>query len=418
MIADESLRIGVYVCHCGSNIAGTVDVEELTEFAKGLPGVVVSRHYKYMCSDPGQELVKRDIAEHRLTRVVVAACSPNLHEPTFRRAAEAAGLNRFLVQMCNIREQVAWVTEDKADALDKSKAHLAAAIRRVAFHEPLQRQFVRIVPRAMVIGGGIAGIQAALTLADAGKEVVLVEREPSIGGHMAMFDKTFPTLDCAACILTPKMTSVKLHPKIKMLTYSTVESVEGSVGNYHVKIRRKPRYIDEDLCVGCMQCIDSCIFTKAKFPNAFDQGLGLRKPVYLPFPQAVPPVPVVDPEACLQITRGKCKQTCVEACGERNAFRFDDAGADRRVRRGRDHRGHGLQGVRSLGHRVLRLRQVPQRLHQPGGRAALECGRADLAASSCSATARRPSAWASSIASAAATPTTIPIARGSAACTP
>ncbi len=324
MIADESLRIGVYVCHCGSNIAGTVDVEALTQFAKGLPDVVISRHYKYMCSDPGQELVKRDIAEYNLNRIVVAACSPNLHEPTFRRAAENAGLNRFLVQMANIREQVAWVTEDKSDALDKAKAHLAAAVRRVAGHEPLQRQFVRIVPRAMVVGGGIAGIQAALTLADAGKEVILVEREPSIGGHMAMFDKTFPTLDCAACILTPKMTSVKLHPKIKMLTYSTVESVEGSVGNYKVKIRRKPRYIDESLCVGCMQCIDSCVFTKAKFPNAFDQGLGLRKPVYLPFPQAVPPVPVVDPEACLQITRGKCKQTCVEACGERNAFRFDD----------------------------------------------------------------------------------------------
>ncbi len=324
MIADESLRIGVYVCHCGSNIAGTVDVEELTEFAKGLPGVALARHYKYMCSDPGQELVKRDIFEHKLNRIVVAACSPNLHEPTFRRAAEAAGLNRFLVQMCNIREQVAWVTEDKSDALNKSKAHLAAAIRRVARHEPLQRQFVRIVPRAMVIGGGIAGIQAALTLAEAGKEVVLVEREASIGGHMAMFDKTFPTLDCAACILTPKMTSVKLHPKIKMLTYATVDSVEGSVGSYHVKVRRKPRYIDEELCVGCMQCIDSCTFTKARFPNAFDQGLGLRKPVYLPFPQAVPPVPVVDPETCLQITRGKCKQTCIEACGERNAFRFDD----------------------------------------------------------------------------------------------
>ncbi|MCC6126183.1 MAG: CoB--CoM heterodisulfide reductase iron-sulfur subunit A family protein [Pirellulales bacterium] len=323
MIDHESLRIGVYVCHCGSNIAGALDVEELTRFAEGLPGVALSRHYKYMCSDPGQELVKRDIVEHRLNRIVVAACSPNLHEPTFRRAAEDAGLNRFLVQMCNIREQVAWVTEDKADALTKAEAHLAGAVRRVAGHEPLQRQFVRIVPRALVVGGGIAGIQAALTLADAGHKVVLVEREPSIGGHMAMFDKTFPTLDCAACILTPKMTSVKLHPNIKLLTYSTVESVEGSVGNYRVKIRRKPRYIDEDLCVGCMQCIDGCVFTQAKFSNAFDQGLGLRKPVYLPFPQAVPPVPVVDPEVCLQIARGKCKQSCVEACGERNAFKFD-----------------------------------------------------------------------------------------------
>jgi heterodisulfide reductase subunit A len=323
MISDETLRIGVYVCHCGSNIAGTVDVEKLAAFAQGLPHVAISRHYKYMCSDPGQELVKKDIAEHNLNRIVVAACSPNLHEPTFRRAAESAGLNRFLVQMANIREQVSWVTEDKDEALEKAEAHLAAAIRRVAGHEPLQREFVRILPRAMVIGGGIAGIQAALTLADAGKEVILVEREPSIGGHMAMFDKTFPTLDCAACILTPKMTAVKLHPNIKMLTYSSVESVEGSVGNYKVKVRRRPRYIDESMCVGCMQCLDACVFPKPKFPNPFDQGLGLRKPVWIPFPQAVPPVPVVDREVCLQLSRGKCKQTCVEACGERNAFRFD-----------------------------------------------------------------------------------------------
>mgnify|MGYP000518931315 CR=1 FL=1 len=324
MIArDETLRIGVYVCHCGSNIASVIDVETLAKFAEGLPGVALSRHYKYMCSDPGQELVKRDIREFNLNRIVVAACSPNLHEATFRRAAEDAGLNRFLVQMANIREQVSWVTEDREDALRKAKAHLAAAIRRVAHHESLQRQFVRIQPRALVVGGGIAGIEAALTLADAGRQVILVEREPSIGGHMAMFDKTFPTLDCAACILTPKMTAVKLHPNIQLLTYSSVESVEGSVGNYRVKIRRKPRYIDESMCVGCMLCIDGCVFTKAKFPNPFDQGLGTRKPVWVPFPQAVPPVPVVDPEVCLQITRGKCKQGCVEACGERNAFRFD-----------------------------------------------------------------------------------------------
>ena len=176
---DETLRIGVYVCHCGTNIAGTIDVDALAKFAEGLPGVALARHYKYMCSDPGQELVKRDIRELGLNRIVVAACSPNLHEPTFRRAAEDAGLNRFLVQMANIREQVAWVTDDKAAALVKAKAHLAGAIRRVAGHEPLQRQFVRITPRAMVVGGGIAGIEAALTLADAGKEVILVEREPS-----------------------------------------------------------------------------------------------------------------------------------------------------------------------------------------------------------------------------------------------
>ena len=319
---DETLRIGVYVCHCGTNIAGVIDVDALVKFAEGLPGVALARHYKYMCSDPGQEMVKRDIRELGLNRIVVAACSPNLHEPTFRRAAEDAGLNRFLVQMANIREQVSWVTTDKAAALIKAEAHLAGAIRRVAGHEALQRQFVEITPRAMVVGGGIAGIEAALTLADAGKEVILVEREPSIGGHMAMFDKTFPTLDCAACILTPKMTAVKLHPNIKLLTYSDVVGVEGSVGRYRVKVRRRPRYIDESLCVGCMMCIDGCVFTKAKFPNPFDQGLGMRKPVWVPFPQAVPPIPVVDPEVCLQLTRGKCKQTCVEACGERQAFDF------------------------------------------------------------------------------------------------
>ncbi len=324
MIArDESLRIGVYICHCGSNIASVVDVEDLAKFAESLPHVALARHYKYMCSDPGQELVKRDIHEFNLNRIVVAACSPNLHEATFRRAAEDAGLNRFLVQMANIREQVAWVTEDKAAAQKKAKAHLAAGIRRVAAHEPLERQFVSIGARALVVGGGIAGIEAALTLADAGKHVILVEREPSIGGHMAMFDKTFPTLDCAACILTPKMTAVRLHPNIKLLTYSTVESVEGSVGNYRVKVRRRPRYIDENLCVGCMMCLDGCVFTRAKFPNPFDQGLGTRKPVWIPFPQAVPPVPVIDPDVCLQIARGKCKQGCVEACGERNAIRFD-----------------------------------------------------------------------------------------------
>ncbi len=259
MIAlDESLRIGVYICHCGTNIAGVVDVEALAEFAKGLPHVVVARHYNYMCSDPGQDLVKRDIQELNLNRIVVAACSPNLHEATFRRAAEDVGLNRFLVQMANIREQVSWVTDDHAAALNKAKAHLAGAVRRVAAHEPLQRQYVKIGSRALIVGGGIAGIEAALTLADAGKQVILVEREPSIGGHMAMFDKTFPTLDCAACILTPKMTAVRNHPNITLLTYSEVESVEGSVGNFKVKVRRKARFVDEKKCTGCGQCIQRC----------------------------------------------------------------------------------------------------------------------------------------------------------------
>jgi heterodisulfide reductase subunit A len=324
MIAPENQRkIGVYVCHCGSNIAGVLDVAELTAFARQLPEVVLARHYKYMCSDPGQELVKQDIAAHALDRIVVAACSPLLHEKTFRRAAESAGLNPFLVQMANIREHVAWVAGDGPGGLEKAKAQLAAAVRRVARHESLRPRAVPITPRVLVVGGGIAGIQSALTLADAGTEVVLVEREPTIGGHMAMFDKTFPTLDCAACILTPKMTAVKDHPKIKLLSYSEVEAVAGSVGNYHVKIRRKARYIHEDLCVGCMQCIEDCVFKSAKIPNAFDQGLGMRKPIYIPFPQAVPPVPLIDRETCLTLKTGKCKQTCLEACGERGAINFE-----------------------------------------------------------------------------------------------
>ena len=320
---QEELRIGVYICHCGTNISGSLDVSELARWAEGLPGVVLSRDYKYMCSDPGQELVKQDIREHNLNRVVVGACSPLLHEATFRRAAEAAGLNPFLVQMANIREQVSWVTKDRDQAFSKAEAHVSAAVRRVALHEPLERRTVSITPKVLVVGGGIAGIQAALTIADAGKEVILVEREPSIGGHMAMFDKTFPTLDCAACILTPKMTAVKDHPNIKLLTYSEVESAEGSVGSYTVKVRRKPRYIKEDMCVGCMACIDNCVFRSPKFDNKFDQGLGQRRPVYVPFAQAVPPIPVVDPEDCLRFKTGKCKESCVIACGERNAIDFD-----------------------------------------------------------------------------------------------
>ena len=316
-------RIGVYVCHCGTNISSIVDVEQLTQFAKDLPNVVIARDYKYMCSDPGQELIKKDIAEHKLNRVVVTACSPLLHEATFRKVVEDAGINAFMFQMANIREQVAWVTTDHKQALQKAKAHVSAAVGRVRENQPLQRKTVSIAPRAMVVGGGIAGIEAALTLAEAGKEVILVERESSIGGHMSMFDKTFPTLDCAACILAPKMTAVKDNPNIKLMTFSEVEQVDGAVGSYKVKVRRKARYIDVDKCNGCMQCIDDCVFVKPKFPNEYDQGLGLRKPVYMPFPQAVPPVPIIDPKTCLQLSRDKCTQKCVEACGDREAINLE-----------------------------------------------------------------------------------------------
>ena len=288
-------KIGVYVCHCGSNIAGVVDCEKVIEFARGLDSVVVARDYKYMCSDPGQNLIKEDIKEHGLNRVVVASCSPRMHEPTFRRACQDVGLNQYLFEMANIREHCSWVHEDKAMATEKAKALVSAAVRRVYHHEPLETKEVPVSPNVLVVGGGVAGIQAALEVADSGHQVYLVEKDPSIGGHMAMFDKTFPTLDCAACILTPKMTTVGQHPFIQLMTYSEVEDVSGYVGNFKVKIRQKARYIDEDKCTGCGRCPELC---PTNVLSEFDCGLGKRKAIYIPFPYAVPNKAVVDPENC------------------------------------------------------------------------------------------------------------------------
>jgi len=315
-------KVGVYVCHCGSNIAGVVDVAAVAEYAAGLPGVTVARDYKYMCSDPGQELIKQDVAGHGLERIVVASCSPCLHEKTFRGATQAAGLNPYCFQMVNIREHVSWVHTDKAAATQKAKDLVRAAVRRVARQMPLETRRVPVNPDVLVVGGGIAGIQASLSLAAAGKHVYLVERLPSIGGHMAQFDKTFPTMDCAGCILTPKMTAVRAHPNITLWTLSEVAEVDGYVGNYEVTVRRKPRYIDEKLCVGCAQCVEACVYKTAKVPDEFNLGLANRKPVYIPFPQAVPLVGVIDPETCIEFKSGKCKKTCVEACGDRKAIDF------------------------------------------------------------------------------------------------
>ncbi|MDH7515651.1 MAG: CoB--CoM heterodisulfide reductase iron-sulfur subunit A family protein [Bacteroidota bacterium] len=322
MKENGEIRIGFYICHCGVNIASVIDVERIAAYAATLPGVVVSRHYKYMCSDPGQELLGSDIREHKLNRIVVAACSPLLHEHTFRKATENAGLNPYFMHMVNIREHGSWVHEDKELATGKAQDMIRAAIRRVRFHEPLEKKRVPVLQDVLVIGGGIAGIHASLTLANAGKHVILVEREPTIGGHMAQFDKTFPTLDCAACILTPKMTSVKDHPNITLWSYSEVVKIDGSVGNYTVTVKRKPRYVNEELCVGCMECIEACIYKEGKWPDEFNVGLSKRKPIYIPFPQAVPPVPVIDPEHCVHVKTGKCRDTCVAICGDRNAIDF------------------------------------------------------------------------------------------------
>ena len=307
-------RIGVYVCHCGSNIAGIVDVEDVATWAgEELKdrGVVIARDYKFMCSSLGQELIEKDIQEEGLTRVVVAACSPHLHENTFRTACGRGGLNPYLCELVSIREQVSWVHTDRVAATEKSKAVLSGGVERVIHNEPLEPLLVPIHPATLVVGGGIAGIQSALEIADAGFPVYMVEREPSIGGHMSQFDKTFPTLDCSACILTPRMVQVGSHPNITLLTWSEVERVDGYVGNFTVTIRKKPRYVIESLCTGCGICQEKC--PKKVIDDIYEAGLGYRKAVYTPFPQAVPKYPVIDKENCIYFAKGTCK-ACEKFC--------------------------------------------------------------------------------------------------------
>ena len=303
-------KIGVYICHCGANIADIVDIQQVVDFAKGLDSVVIAREYKFMCSDPGQNMIKEDIKQLSLNRVVVASCSPLMHEPTFRRAVQEAGMNPYLFEMANIREHCSWVTEDKGAATEKAKALVSAAIKRVYYHQPLEIKEVPVNPNTLIIGGGIAGIQAALEIADSEHKVYLVERDPSIGGHMIQFDKTFPTLDCSACILTPKMTSVGTHPYIELMTYSEVEEISGFIGNFKAKIRKKARYVDESKCNGCGVCQEKCPW---KADSEFDLGLSQRKAIYTPFAQAVPNIPVIDKEHCVYFLKGTCR-ACEKFC--------------------------------------------------------------------------------------------------------
>lgn len=308
-MSDE--RVGVYVCHCGTNIAKTVDVHDVATWAAEQPHVTVARDYKFMCSSLGQEMVEQDIKEHGLTRVVVAACSPHMHEKTFQGACERAGLNRFMFEMANIRELNSWTTKDRESATQKAKSMVRGAVERVVHHRPLEMLPVPINPNTLIVGGGIAGITAALDIANAGYHVYLVEREPSIGGHMAQVDKTFPTLDCSACILTPRMVDVGQHPNITLLSYSELEQVDGYVGNFTVRVRKKARFINEERCTGCGDCIEKC--PGKALDEVFEVGLGYRKAVYKPFPQAVPKYPVIDPKSCIFFQRGKCK-ACELVC--------------------------------------------------------------------------------------------------------
>ena len=304
-------KIGVFVCHCGSNIAATVDVARVAEEIRKEPGVVHAEDYPYMCSEAGQAKIASAIKEKGLTAIVVCSCSPRMHEATFRKAASRAGLNPYMVEIANIREHCSWIHKDREEATEKAVILARAAVSKVNLDTPLQPGESRVTKRALVIGGGIAGIQTALDIADAGYEVDIVEKTPSIGGRMSQLDKTFPTLDCSACILTPKMVEAAAHEKITLYTYSEVESISGFVGDFTVEIRKKARSVDMSKCTGCGVCQEKCPSRKA--PNEFNRGLDTRSAIYTPFAQAIPNVPVIDREHCIKFKTGKCG-VCARVC--------------------------------------------------------------------------------------------------------
>ncbi len=312
-------RIGVFICHCGENISATVDVAKVAQAASEIEGVVHSIDYKYMCSDPGQSLIKQAIKEKGLTGVVVGSCSPRMHEPTFRRACNEAGLNPFLCEMANLREHCSWVHEKSESTTEKAIDLVRMLVEKVKFNQPLKDIKVPVTRTALVVGGGIAGIQSSLDIANVGHKVILIEREPSIGGHMSQLSETFPTLDCSQCILTPRMVEVAQHPNITLYTYAELEEVSGFIGNFKVKIRKKAKSIDEKLCTGCGLCTTKC--PVKKIPSEFNEGLGLRTAIYVPFPQAVPNKPVIDKNNCTYYLKGKCK-VCEKFCPTQ-AIRFD-----------------------------------------------------------------------------------------------
>ena len=304
-------RIGVFVCHCGTNIAGTIDVKAVAEAVKHEQGVVFSTDYQYMCSQAGQNMIIDAVKENNLTGIVVCSCSPRMHEATFRKTAAAAGLNPYMVEIANIREQCSWVHKEMPVGTEKASILAKAAVAKVNLNAPLTPGESPVTRRALVIGGGIAGIQTALDIADAGFPVDIVETKPTIGGKMAQLDKTFPTLDCAACILTPKMVDVAQNEKIRIFSYSEVTDVKGFVGNFDVTIKKKARYVKEDICTGCGACTEKC--PQKKVPNEFNLGMDNRRAIYIPFAQAVPKVATIDPNYCTMLKTGKCG-LCSKVC--------------------------------------------------------------------------------------------------------
>ncbi len=311
-------RTGVFVCHCGINIAGTVDVNEVVNALSEHDGVVFSKDYVYMCSDPGQKLIEESIKENNLESIVVACCSPTLHETTFRNTAKTGGISPFKCEIANIREQCSWVHKEKEKATDKAIKITESVVEKVRQNESLDPISIPVTKKALVVGGGIAGIQAALDIANSGHPVIMVERSPSIGGHMIQLSETFPTLDCSQCIMTPKMVEVSKHPNITLLTYSEIQEVSGYVGNFKVKILKRPTFVDPDACTLCDECSKVC---PVVVPNEFDLGLTGRRAIYIPFPQAIPATYTLDDRNCpglLPIACGKCADVC-----EPNAIDYD-----------------------------------------------------------------------------------------------
>ena len=306
-------KIGVFVCQCGNNIESTVDTQKVADELKKMPGVEYTCSYKFMCSSPGQEMFKKAIKDNDLDSVLVSACSPHMHEKTFRKASEAAGLNSYKCEIVNIREQCSWVHHDETREIGTAKSLdlTRMMLERLKKNKPLKTINIPLTKRAMVVGGGIAGIQAALDIAEGGYEVILVEREPSIGGNMARLSETFPTMDCSQCILTPKMVEAELNERIKIMTYAEVEKIDGYIGNFTVTIKKKAKYVDESTCTGCGECWEKCPF---KADSEFELGLSKRKVIYTPFPQSVPNIPVIDAEKCPKIQKDKCG-LCQKVCG-------------------------------------------------------------------------------------------------------
>ena len=312
---SEEPRIGVFVCHCGLNIAGVIDIDELTEYAETLANVVYVKQNRYTCADPGQEEIRKAIKEHNLNRVVVAACSPRLHEPTFRRCVAEAGLNPYFFEMANIREFSSWChPSTPKEATGKAKDIVKMAVAKARLLQDLETIEVPVTNKALILGCGIAGISASLDLAGMGFKVYLVEKGESIGGHMAQLDKTFPTLDCSICIEGPKMVDVSRHPNIEIISYADILCVDGFVGNFKVKIRKNPRYVIAENCTGCGECRDVC---PIEYPNEWDMNMGVRKAISVPFDQAVPLVYTINMDYCIECYK------CVDACGARQAINFD-----------------------------------------------------------------------------------------------